>query len=306
MNGELDVGSPRGNPDLADHRQRGVPEDLVFPVRQGLGGRDGDRVSRVDPHGVDVLDGTDDDHVVLLVPHDLQLEFLPAEDRLLDEDFPDQALFHPELGELLEFLLVEGHGTARPPEGEAGADDHGKAEFPDDRPGFLHGPGDFASGHFQADFRHGLLEFVPVLRPPDGRPVGADHLHAVPVEDPLFRRLDGDVERRLATDGGQDRLGPFLGDDLLDHVDGDRLYVGPVGHLGIGHDGRRVRVEKDHLVPFLEKGLAGLGARIVELAGLSDDDGTGADDEDFLQIGAPGHERIPCPIPIRWCSGAWN
>jgi hypothetical protein len=40
----------------------------------------------VDAHGVEVLDGADDDDVVVEVAHDLELELLPAGDALLDED----------------------------------------------------------------------------------------------------------------------------------------------------------------------------------------------------------------------------
>ncbi len=47
---------------------------------------DGDGVAGVDAHGVHILDGADDDHVVGQVAHDLQLELLPAQQALLDED----------------------------------------------------------------------------------------------------------------------------------------------------------------------------------------------------------------------------
>ena len=48
------------------------------------------------------------------------------------------------------------------------------------------------------------------------------------------------------------------------------------------HDGRRVAVDQDDLVTLFAQGLAGLGAGIVELTGLADDDRAGADDEDGL------------------------
>ncbi len=41
---------------------------------------------------------------------------------------------------------------------------------------------------------------------------------------------------------------------------------------GIGHDGGRVGVDQDDLIAQLSQGLAGLGAGIVEFAGLADDD----------------------------------
>ena len=49
--------------------------------------------------------------------------------------------------------------------------------------------------------------------------------------------------------------------------------VGAVGRVRVGHDRRRVRVDQDDVVAFLAQGFAGLGARVVELARLADDDG---------------------------------
>ena len=41
--------------------------------------------------------------------------------------------------------------------------------------------------------------------------------------------------------------------------------------------------------PEFAERLAGLGARVVELAGLADDDRSGADEEDLLEVGPLGH-----------------
>ena len=53
-------------------------------VRQGA-----QTLAGVDSHGVEVLHVTDDDAVVVGVPHDLVLVLLPSEDGLLDEDLVD-------------------------------------------------------------------------------------------------------------------------------------------------------------------------------------------------------------------------
>jgi hypothetical protein len=49
---------------------------------------------------------------------------------------------------------------------------------------------------------------------------------------------------------------------------------------------------------FLE-GLARLGSRIVELAGLADDDGPGPDDHNFVNVGPFGHIRCFCGAQMR-------
>jgi len=46
--------------------------------------------------------------------------------------------------------------------------------------------------------------------------------------------------------------------------------------------------------------LAGLGARIVELAGLPDDDGARADDEDGFDICALRHEAVHIAAHEPW------
>jgi hypothetical protein len=65
---------------------------------------------------------------------------------------------------------------------------------------------------------------------------------------------------------------------------GQRFDIGGIGHARVGHDGGRIGVDQHDLVAKVPKRLAGLGAGIVELAGLADHDGTGADDHDFVDI----------------------
>src|SRR5690606_40974359 len=62
------------------------------------------------------------------------------------------------------------------------------------------------------------------------------------------------------------------------------------GDVGIGHDRRRIGVDQDDAVALFAQGLAGLGPRIVELAGLADNDRSSPDDEDGFDVCAFGHK----------------
>ena len=162
------------------------------------------------------------------------------------------------------------------------------------RPGLLQGVGEAAARQVDADPLHGLLEQLAVLRLADGLAVRADHPHAVSVEDALLRELDGDVQARLPAEGGQERVGSLRLDDLLQHGHRDGLDVGGVRHLGVRHDGGGIGVDQDDAHALLPQGLARLGPGIVELARLADDDGTGADDEDRMDVSSSGHgPRLP-------------
>jgi hypothetical protein len=54
-----------------------------------------------------------------------------------------------------------------------------------------------------------------------------------------------------------------------------------------------VRVHEHDAIAFRLERLARLHAGVIELARLADDDRTGADDEDALDVGAPGHGFRP-------------
>ena len=111
---------------------------------------------------------------------------------------------------------------------------------------------------------------------------------------------DRAVERGLTAEGGEHGVGALAGDDRLDDLGRDRLDVGRVGELGVGHDRRRVAVDEDDADALLAQHPAGLGAGVVELAGLADDDRAGADDEDAADVVALGHQARS----LRWWSGA--
>ena len=119
---------------------------------------------------------------------------------------------------------------------------------------------------------------------------GADHLHAIVIEHARAMQRQRGVERRLPAHGRQDRVGALLLDDLGDEFGRDRLDIGRVRDVRVGHDRRRVRIHQDDPIAFFLQRLAGLGAGIVEFAGLSDDDGSGADDQDGVDICAFGHD----------------
>ena len=149
-------------------------------------------------------------------------------------------------------------------------------------------------GTSPADGLHDLLELQPVLAALDRVDVGADQLDAVALQHAVLVQRDGGVQRGLPAQGGQQRVGALGGDHLLDELRGDRLDVGGVGELGVRHDRRRVGVDQRHAQALGAQHAAGLGAGVVELGGLADDDRAGADHQHVPEVVAAGHQR---PFP---------
>ncbi len=238
----------------------------------------------MDPHGVEVLDGADDHHVVGGVTHHLQLVLLPTDNRLLHQNLVRGRGVDPPHGHLLILFHVVSDAAAGAPQGEGGADDGRETHRLDHFHGLGVVVGQARAGDRQADLFHCLLEEGAVLGLLDGRKLGADELHPELLQSPVLGHRHGGVESRLAAECGEHRVGTLLLDDFGKHLGGYRLHIGPVGKVGIGHDGGRVAVQQHHLEPLLFQGLARLGAGIVELARLADYDGAGADNEDLFDV----------------------
>ena len=261
-------------------------------VGEGHRRGDGHRVAGVHAHRVDVLDRADDDHVVAAVAHQLELVLLPAEHRLLDEDGVHRGVGQAVGGHPAEHRLVGGDARAEAAHGEAGPDDDRVADLLGGGQRLLDGAADRRARGVGADRPDDVLEDLPVLAAVDRVDVGADELDAVLLQHAVLVQADGDVERGLPAEGGQQRVGALLGDDLLDELRRQRLDVGGVGDLGVGHDRRRVAVDQADPQPLGAQHAAGLGAGVVELGGLADEDRPGADDHHVLDVGPLRHSRL--------------
>ncbi len=288
---ELDVAAAGLDADAPDDAPGGIAHPLVLLVGERQRRRDGDAVARVDAHRVHVLDGADDDEVVRDVAHHLELVFLPPDDGLLDENLVDGAQAEAASGELTELFDVVGDAAADAAEGERRADDGGEPRALHDVERLGQGAREPALRRLDADFGHRVAEQQAIFTDLDRVDVRSDELDAMARQDSLRVQLHGEIERRLAADGGQHRVGLLPGDDRFDRLRRERLDVGAVGRLGVRHDGGRIAVHQHHLEPLAPERLAGLCARVVELRRLPDDDRAGADDENAVQIGASGHGK---------------
>ena len=184
-----------------------------------------------------------------------------------------------------------------PPEREARADDRRQADVVERGQRLRQRLDVMRARRVEADLGHRLAEEFAVLGLVDRLRRRADHLDVVILEHAHFLQAERAIQRRLPAHGRQQREPArhgvaLLHDDLGDHLGRDRLDIGAVGRVRIGHDRGRVRIDEDDAVAFRAQGLAGLCSRIVELAGLADDDRACADDQDGRDVGPLGHSVL--------------
>ena len=244
-------------------------------------------------HGVEILDGAHDDAVAGVVTHDLHLVLFPALDGLLDQHLVGRRELKALAHDGDELLVGMRDAAAGATEGKARAQYAGISHALGDSLGVGHAVGIARARNLQADLGHGLVKEFAVLAALDSGQVAADHLDAVLVERAVLCQLDGGVQTGLAAQRGQQRVRALFLDYALDKLGGDGLDIGAVGKTRVGHDGRRVGVDQDDLKAILLEHLAGLGAGVVELAGLANNDGARTNNEDALDVSTFRHVSSP-------------
>src|SRR5208283_3098746 len=111
--------------------------------------------------------------------------------------------------------------------------------------------------HLETDADHRVFEEQTVFGLLDGFKLGANQLDVIPLQNAGVGKIDGEIQCCLSADCWQKSELPrvrlarkhlrFNADNLFHVVVVQRLDVGAVGQLGIGHDGGRIRVHQHHL-----------------------------------------------------------
>ncbi len=308
VHGELDVGAAGLDPDRADHRDRLVAELLVLLVGERLLRRHADAVAGVHAHRIEVLDRAHDHHVVGVIAHHLELELAPSEDRFLEEYLADRRRGQPAPDDAREVRLVANDTPAATAERERGPHDQRQADVRNRGLGVGDTVRDRTARDPQAGGGHRLPESLAVLSAVDRLVVGANQLDAVLAERPVLVQRLGQVQGGLAAQRRQNGVGLLARDHLGDRPGQERLDVRPGRDLGVGHDRRGVGVHEHDLVALLHQHLARLGAGVVELGRLTDDDRPGADQQDPVDVvptrhlvNSRPHHGAPAGRPLKIC-----
>ena len=222
---------------------------------------------------VDVLHGADRYNVRHGVAHDLELYLLPSCDGLLDEHLTDGGGVETDARDLAKLVHIVNKAAACAAKCERRAYDQREADLRRKSASVLDCGDDFGRDYRLADRLHGVLEDLTVFRLVDRLRIRAQQRDAVGFQEACLGKLHGEGETRLPSEGGEKAVGLFLFNDTLDDRQGERLYIDVIRHRVVGHDGRGVGVYEDDLEPLLLEDAARLSAGVVELGGLTDNDG---------------------------------
>ena len=132
-------------------------------------------------------------------------------------------------------------------------------------------------GHGGAELRS-IFRFIDRL---DARP---DQFDPELLQYAMMGKIERAVERRLSAHGWQYRIGTLLFNNGGNGLPTNGLDVGRVSELRVGHDRGGVRIDQNCSITFFAKCLTCLCSRVIEFAGLPDDDGPGTENQDRTYV----------------------
>ena len=176
---------------------------------------------------------------------------------------------------------------------------HRDSEFARDALSVSHRTRNRGTRHLEPDFQHRVLEQLAILGLLDRLELGADQFALESIEHARLGQFDGQVERGLPADRRQQRVRPLAFDDLREHRERHRLDVSAIRQFRIGHDRRGIRIDENQAQTFLAQRLDRLRARVVELAGLPDDDRPRANQQNRFQIFTKRQFENPDSLNLR-------
>jgi len=109
-------------------------------------------------HGIEVLDGADDDDVVGQIAHHLQLVFFPTQNRFFDQHFVDGRKVQPPSQDLQQFFAIVGKAAAAAAQRERRANDRREPNLDGKLQAVLQVVDQRRSRNVQADAGHGVFE----------------------------------------------------------------------------------------------------------------------------------------------------
>ena len=143
----------------------------------------------------------------------------------------------------------------------------------------------------ESNARHCLRKQCPIFGDANGTRVGADQLAAVLSKHAAIRERERNVQRRLTAHRWEDGIGAFTCDDLLNKLWCDRLDIRAISEFRIRHDGSRIGIHENDLVPLFAQRFDRLRPGVIKFGSLTDHNRPRADHKNTVQVSASRHEE---------------
>ena len=248
VNRKLYVGTTGFHADFTQYRQRGVTHDLIFFISQGLCWRNGDGVTGVDTHRIEVFDGADDNAVVVFITHNFHFVLFPANQRFINQQLIGWGQIQAAFTDFFELFAVIRDTTTGAAHSKGRTDNTWEANISRYSQCFFHGMCDTGTSGIQTDFFHCFIEALTVFCFINGIGGSTDHGDTELFQYTTAFQFQCAVQCGLATHSWQYCIRALFFDNFAHNFPVDWLDVSRIRHFRVGHNGCRVGVNQDNAV----------------------------------------------------------
>ena len=263
---------------------RSLTQQLYFFIAQSLCWSHNDGVAGVYANGVQVFHGADSNAVISSVADYFVFDFLPAGDAAFNQALTDRAVAQALLHDVNQLFLVFSNAAAGTAEGIRRTDNQRITDFLAEVASSFNGFYDSAFRNRLMDFLHSFLEHFAVFTTFDSADLSAQQTNVVFAQNALLFQFHSHVQANLTAKCCQQGIRMLTFDNFFNEFNADRFNIYTVSHMHISHNGCRVTVNQYNLQAFFLQSTASLGACIVKLCCLTDNNRAGADNENLFNI----------------------
>ena len=205
----------------------------------------------MDAQRVEILHVTHGDTVVVAVTHYLVFYFLPAFQRFLHQHLwrEGKGLF----GEFIQFVLIVTEARAKSAQSVGSTQDDRIAQVGSSLAGIFNIITGLTLDGLHANLVELFHEELAVFSIHDSLHRSTQHLHVVFLQYTTLIQLNTTVQCRLSTEGQQDAVWMFLGNNLLYEIWLYRQEIDFVGNALRRLDCGNIRIDEHSLDAFLAK-----------------------------------------------------
>ena len=265
---------------MADNLDGEGAEFVVLGVCERLRGGNDDGLARVDTQRVEVLHVADRDTVVVAVAHHLVFYFFPAFQALLHQHLRGEG--EGFLCQFIQLLLVVAEARAESAEGIRCTEDDGVAQSSCSSSRLLDSEACLALDGLHINLVQALHEEFAVFGV-DNRLHGCTkHLHAVFLQRAVLVKRHTAVEGSLSAKGEQNAIGALFLYYFGYEERGDGQEINLVCYALAGLHRGDIGVDEHCVDTFLAQGFQCLRAGVVKFTCLTNLEGTGTENKNFL------------------------
>ena len=263
---------------------RCLTEHTQFSFGKGLSRSNYNGVTGMYANGVNVFHGAYGNAVVSSVTNYFEFDFFPTSNAAFNQALTDGAVAQAFLYDINQFIFIVSNTATSTTQGVSGANNQGIANLTTKFASSHDGFNDDTFRNRLVNFFHCFFEQLTVFATFNSGDLSAKKFYIIFSENAFFFQSQCQVQTNLTAQSSEQGVRTFTFNNIFYEFNIYRFNIYAVCNVYVSHNGCRVGVYQYNFKAFFFQSAASLSTSVVKFCSLTDDDRTGADNENFFYI----------------------